>query len=148
VKLFLSMEKILWISPLHDHLFLTEELPKGIMVSKHNNGGRPMASIRSGTGDNTIVMATAVVLFCRPTKCQTTIGGRPCNRRHRTVYDFVEHHTGQCVNDVHISHICHHHLCLQRKHLIFEPAAVNLRRNSCRIECSCGARPPCFTSFD
>jgi len=40
---FMDMEKILWKSPRHDHLFLPQELPKGILLS--GNGGRPIISI-------------------------------------------------------------------------------------------------------
>jgi hypothetical protein len=150
IRKFNALEKSLWRSPRHSHLFLNKyDLPPGIRCSGSGNNYRPVINLRDKQGEMlNNFMATGLVLFCRPTKCQTLISGRPCNRRHRTVYDFVEHHPGHSVNDVHISHVCQHPLCLNRKHLIFEAAAVNLKRNNCRIECSCGARPPCFTSID
>jgi len=146
---FLALERALWKSNRHGHLFLNKEppLPTGIRFSGAGNNFRPVIHLRGGNS-YLAIMATAVVLYCRPTKCQTLISGRPCNRRHRSVYDFVEYHAGYSVNDIHISHVCQHPLCLNREHLIFEPAGVNLKRNNCRIECGCGARPPCFTSID
>jgi len=139
IRRFVDLEKKLWQSPRHHHKFLPTIIPRGVSVS--NNGGRPQIYIE----EQVHIYVTALVLFCSPTKCRTLIFGRPCNRRHRTPYDYVEFHP---VNDIHISHLCHHSLCLNRKHLIFETCRVNLRRNNCRVECCCNSEPKCFTETD
>jgi len=148
---FRTLKKKTWKSSRRGHLFFNNPLPNGFKYS--NNGHRPICNVtemvNKKTRKNKGVCATALALYFEPTRCHTVLPtGDVCRKRHRTPYNYSKHHPETSPNDVHLSHICHHAECVNRRHLIFEPYSVNLHRNTCRLECSCGASPKCFTEIN
>ena len=49
---------------------------------------------------------------------------------HRLAY-FISCGFDHLPADMHVSHVCHNKLCVNRLHLSLEPAYINLRRNVC-----------------
>jgi len=132
----------------HGHQFISDPPPRGVQIA--SNGNRPQCAVKYAdrTRGNTYVFGTAIVLYFKPTKCHTVCeNGRICGMRHRTVHEFSEAHPQHTPNEVHVSHLCHHSSCVYWRHLIMEPSNVNLRRNVCRRECTCGSNPKCYTDM-
>src|SRR5690606_30654604 len=116
-----------------DHIFIDVDLPSGFSYSR--NGHRPTCKINWSEGNrkNREITATMLILYFKPTRCNMMTNGNICSKRHKTHYEFCEHHPEYSPNDVHISHLCHHSECLNRNHLLFEPDVINSRRNVCRL---------------
>jgi len=130
----------------HGHIFLNDPLPKNCRYATGTN--RPLCNVKFRDGGYTTVFISAVVLFFKPTQCYTLLpNGQPCGKRHISVHDYCLHHPTFIPHEVHISHLCHHSMCINRKHLIMEPSSANLRRNVCRRDCVCRNTPKCYTDM-
>jgi len=126
-----------------DHLAYVGELPPRACRNPDNRLYLPVTDL-NGVGHR--VGATAVILYFNPVPCyEQDELGRYCGKPHRTVFEYSKSHPNYKPGDLHISHLCHWAPCLNRTHLLIEPAIKNLIRNQCRRECSCGNAPQCFT---
>jgi len=132
----------------HGHQFISDPPPRGVTIAPNGNRPHFVVKYADSSVGNASVFGTAIALFFKPTKCHTVgVNGRICGMRHRTVQEFSEAHPQQTPNEVHVSHLCHHSSCVYWRHLIIEPSNVNLRRNVCRRECTCGCNPKCYTDM-
>ena len=68
---------------------------------------------------------------------------------HRLVYSLTSGKPVGLANErgFHVSHLCHHPLCVDFTHLSYEPGAVNLQRRTCKQLGQCKEHrpyPPCI----
>jgi len=116
-------------------------MPHGFCL---NNTKRPQYYL-STKNHNYQITLTSIIVFFNPPKCYVVCdNGKLCMKRHRTAYQFCVDHNQYSPHEVHISHLCHFGSCINWRHLVIEPAKVNLRRNNCRRNCQCGGKPQCF----
>jgi len=145
-----EMQKLANIA--NDHLIVTQNHNHHVFIGrnppKFNSGDRSGRVVTYLTYPETktrvSIQYTAVVYFLNPAKCKTPRNNKTCDKRHRTVYEFVEDHPECSVHNVHISHLCHFASCFNPRHLIIETSVVNFNRNRCRRNCTCGGVPQCF----
>jgi len=128
-----------------NHIFITEPYPKPFFQS--GNGKRPSSYVKSH-GKTVSFFITSLILFFSPNPCFIQRNGIYCGLKHKTIFEVTEHHPEFSPNDIHVSHLCHNAQCIQKKHLVFESYTTNTHRNTCRIYCTCGAFPVCFTEVN
>ena len=67
----------------------------------------------------------------------THAGKRLKLRVHRLAFYLSQAAVTYLEPSVHVSHLCHNKRCILPEHLSYEPASVNIARNSCRRDGEC-----------
>lgn len=57
-------------------------------------------------------------------------------RTHRLNF-FLSHHPTTLSSNRHVSHLCHNKKCISINHLSYEPQAINIKRNMCKLNGEC-----------
>jgi len=69
------------------HIDLKKEHIKTFLIT--TNGDRPVVYL---SGRKIIILLTSLVLYIDPSECWTSKDGVYYRKKHKTIYEFVEHH--------------------------------------------------------